>query len=49
MNIDSGDAGILFVYLFNLIGLFQWCVRQSCEVENIVREIYAVFLFICIK
>ncbi len=34
MNIDSGDAGILFVYLFNLIGLFQWCVRQSCEVEN---------------
>lgn len=34
MHIDSGDAGILFVYLFNLIGLFQWCVRQSCEIEN---------------
>ena len=34
MQIDSGDAGILFVYLFNLIGLFQWCVRQSCEIEN---------------
>jgi ATP-binding cassette, subfamily C (CFTR/MRP), member 4 len=34
MGIDSGQVGVMLVYLSTLSSLFQWCVRQSSEVEN---------------
>ena len=30
--------GIMLVYMCQLIDLFQWTVRQSCEVENYVND-----------
>lgn len=36
LDTDSGKAGLMFVYLVQLVGLFQWTIRQSCEVENLV-------------
>lgn len=37
LDTNSGKAGIMFVYLVQLVGLFQWSIRQSCEVENLVN------------
>ena len=34
VNIDAGEIGFMLVYLFQLLPAFQWCCRQSCEVEN---------------
>ncbi|CAH8472131.1 unnamed protein product [Schistosoma haematobium] len=35
LGIYSGaNVGLMFTYSSSLIGLFQWCVRQSTEVEN---------------
>lgn len=39
LNISSGQVGIMFVYLFQTITWFQWCCRQSCEVENLMTSV----------
>ena len=39
MRINTAQIGISLVYLINLLQVFQWCVRQSCEVENLVKMI----------
>ena len=33
---NPGNIGLALNYSFVLINLFQWCVRQSAEVENLV-------------
>ncbi|CAH8474072.1 unnamed protein product [Schistosoma rodhaini] len=33
-EISGANVGLMFTYSSSLIGLFQWCVRQSTEVEN---------------
>nr|UOU03343.1 ATP-binding cassette subfamily C4-4-2 [Brachionus rubens] len=43
LNLTSGDVGLMLVYLLQLVGLFQWTVRQSCEVENLMTSVERVF------
>ena len=38
MSINTAQIGISLVYLMNLLNVFQWIVRQSCEVENLVNN-----------
>nr|CAH8830168.1 unnamed protein product [Trichobilharzia regenti] len=33
-DISGANVGLMITYSSSLIGLFQWCVRQSAEVEN---------------
>ena len=33
-DIDAGIVGLCLTYAVLLTGQFQWCVRQSAEVEN---------------
>ena len=35
--ISAGLVGLCLIYAKMLTGMFQWCVRQSAEVENLVR------------
>ena len=34
-SLPPGLVGLSLVYAMNLTGLFQWCARQSAEVENL--------------
>ena len=36
LNANSGQVGVMLVYMISLTGVFQWCIRLSCEAENIV-------------
>lgn len=36
---NSGQIGIMLVYLCQLLNLFQWTIRQSCECENLMTSI----------
>ena len=40
VDLDPGLVGLSLVYVINLTGMFQYCVRISAEVENLVRIIY---------
>ena len=33
-QLNAGEAGLSLIYVLSLTGLFQWCVRQSADVEN---------------
>ena len=35
---EPGAVGLVLSYALTLIGMFQWGVRQSAEVENMVRS-----------
>ena len=35
-DLDPALLGLGLTYTINLTGMFQYCVRQSTEVENIV-------------
>lgn len=37
--VDAGQVGLVLSYALTLMGMFQWCVRQSAEVENMVMFI----------
>ncbi len=37
VGLNGGVVGLTMLYAVNLMGLFQWGVRQSAEVENQVR------------
>lgn len=39
LNNNSGQVGIMLVYLCQLINLFQWTTRQSCECENLMTAV----------
>jgi len=36
---NPGNIGLALNYSFVLINLFQWCVRQSAEVENLMTSV----------
>ncbi|TNN61500.1 Multidrug resistance-associated protein 4 [Liparis tanakae] len=36
-QLDAGSVGLALTYSVTLMGMFQWGVRQSAEVENMVR------------
>jgi hypothetical protein len=42
MGLTSGQVGIVMVYMFQIMDYFQWTVRQTAEVENLV----GVFFFL---
>ena len=37
-DMEAGGVGLALSYAVTLIGMFQWGVRQSAEVENMVRN-----------
>lgn len=37
--LDAGQVGLALSYAITLTGMFQWSVRQSAEVENMVMFI----------
>ena len=39
LGIRPGQIGIMLVYLFQMLPNFQWCCRQSCEVENLMTSV----------
>lgn len=39
LAVNSSQVGVVLIYLVQLVGLFQWCIRLSCEVENSVSRI----------
>ena len=38
LDIESGPVGLILVYSMMLVGMFQWGIRQSTEIENMVGE-----------
>ncbi|XP_021551662.1 ATP-binding cassette sub-family C member 4 isoform X3 [Neomonachus schauinslandi] len=41
-TIDAGQVGLALSYALTLMGMFQWCVRQSAEVENMMISVERV-------
>eukprot|EP00051_Salpingoeca_urceolata_P017449 m.237611 g.237611 ORF g.237611 m.237611 type:complete len:1401 (-) comp18957_c0_seq3:248-4450(-) len=41
-TLSPGEVGLSLVYVLQLTGLFQWCVRQSAEVENHMTSVERV-------
>lgn len=39
-GLEAGAVGLALSYAVTLMGMFQWGVRQSAEVENLVRTSY---------
>lgn len=37
IELEPGAVGLALSYAVTLTGMFQWGVRQSAEVENMVR------------
>ena len=36
LDLGAGDVGLALSYAISIVGVFQWGVRQSAEVENLV-------------
>lgn len=45
LALDAGQVGLALSYALTLMGMFQWCVRQSAEVENMVMFILTFLAF----
>ncbi|KAM9609977.1 ATP-binding cassette sub-family C member 4 isoform 2-T2 [Trichechus inunguis] len=41
-TLDAGQVGLSLSYALTLMGMFQWCVRQSAEVENMMISVERV-------
>uniref|UniRef100_G5E701 Multidrug resistance-associated protein 4 n=1 Tax=Loxodonta africana TaxID=9785 RepID=G5E701_LOXAF len=41
-SLDAGQVGLSLSYALTLMGMFQWCVRQSAEVENMMISVERV-------
>ncbi|XP_005374166.1 PREDICTED: multidrug resistance-associated protein 4 isoform X2 [Chinchilla lanigera] len=41
-NLDAGQVGLALSYALTLMGMFQWSVRQSAEVENMMISVERV-------
>lgn len=41
-TLDAGQVGLALSYALTLMGTFQWCVRQSAEVENMMISVERV-------
>jgi ATP-binding cassette subfamily C (CFTR/MRP) protein 4 len=42
LNLNSSEVGVSLVYAITLLGLFQFTVRQSAEVENLMTSVERV-------
>ncbi|XP_077976259.1 ATP-binding cassette sub-family C member 4-like [Styela clava] len=42
LNLNPGEIGLVLTYTASLIGMFQWGVRQSAEVENLMISVERV-------
>ena len=36
LDIDQSLLGVSLTYVLMISGTFQWCIRQSAEVDNLV-------------
>ena len=45
LALDLGQVGLVLSLSLVLTGMFQWCVRQSAEVENMVMFIFLFLAF----
>lgn len=41
LGLDPGLVGLSLAYTITLTGMFQYCVRVSAEVENLVRKLFS--------
>ncbi|XP_066090519.1 ATP-binding cassette sub-family C member 4 [Saccopteryx bilineata] len=41
-TLDAGQVGLALSYALSLMGMFQWCIRQSAEVENMMISVERV-------
>ncbi|XP_069323195.1 ATP-binding cassette sub-family C member 4 isoform X2 [Eulemur rufifrons] len=41
-TLDAGQVGLALSYALTVMGMFQWCVRQSAEVENMMISVERV-------
>lgn len=46
-GLQAGAVGLALSYAVTLMGMFQWGVRQSAEVENMVRTSFTILLNHC--
>lgn len=46
-GLEAGEVGLVLTYAVTLVGNFQWTMRQSAEVENMVRSEAHLSLFLC--
>ncbi|KAB0372816.1 hypothetical protein FD755_015569 [Muntiacus reevesi] len=44
-SLDAGHIGLVLSLTITLTRMFQWCVRQSAEVENMVMFIFLFLVF----
>ena len=44
-SVNSDLLAVGLLYVIQLSGLFQWCIRQSCEVENMMTSVERVLGF----
>uniref|UniRef100_A0A8C5BX33 Cystic fibrosis transmembrane conductance regulator n=1 Tax=Gadus morhua TaxID=8049 RepID=A0A8C5BX33_GADMO len=42
LDLGAGDVGLALSYAITLMGMFQWGVRQSAEVENLMTSVERV-------
>ncbi|XP_022093427.1 multidrug resistance-associated protein 4-like [Acanthaster planci] len=49
LDLNSGIVGLSLTYAISLMGLFQWAVRQSAELENQMTSVERVCQYIDIK
>ena len=40
LGLDPGLVGLSLAYTITLTGMFQYCVRISAEVENLVSDLF---------
>ena len=45
LALDLGQVGLALSLTITLTGMFQWCVKQSAEVENMVMFIFPFLAF----
>ncbi|XP_022093403.1 LOW QUALITY PROTEIN: multidrug resistance-associated protein 4-like [Acanthaster planci] len=49
LELNSGIVGLSLTYAINLMGAFQWGVRQSAEVENQMTSVERVCQYVDVK
>jgi ATP-binding cassette, subfamily C (CFTR/MRP), member 4 len=49
LEINSGLVGLLLIYNIQLSALFQWTVRQSAEVENLMTSVERIIEYSTIE